>query len=141
MPPHIDHSHISRIAYLYRLRLCHEPSCVVSDGVDEIVAAIGICAALRHESPTFLQPAALPTELPGNLVQPKRGHSNMNWWGGGEPFLQRDGQRQQHISTTRRNLQSDPHPKMHPCCLMQRRHSASPRSDRDSRCHAWYRRP
>jgi hypothetical protein len=59
-----------------------------SDGIDEIVATIGVCAALRYESPTFLQPAALPTELPGNLVEPKRAHSSINWWGGSEHFLQ-----------------------------------------------------
>jgi hypothetical protein len=38
-----------------------------------------------------IQPAALPTELPGNLVQPKRGHSNMNWWGGRELFYKETG--------------------------------------------------
>ena len=37
----------------------------------------------------LIQPAALPTELPGNLVQPKRAHSSINSWGGRETFLPR----------------------------------------------------
>ena len=36
-----------------------------TDGIDEIVAAIGVCAAVRHEPPTFLQPAALPLSYRG----------------------------------------------------------------------------
>ena len=49
-----------------------------ADGIDEIVTTIGVCATLGHESPIFLQPAALPTELPGNLDQLKRRYSSIN---------------------------------------------------------------
>jgi hypothetical protein len=110
-----------------------------ADGSDEIVATIGVCAALSHESPTFLQPAALPTELPGNLVQPKRAHSSMNWWGGSEPFLARDTDWQRHVSATRRNPLFRPHPRSRQYCLLRRMRSASPRLDIDFRCRAWYR--
>ncbi len=40
------------------------------DCVDEILAAITIGTSLCHV-PSLLQPAALPTELPGNMVQSK----------------------------------------------------------------------
>lgn len=45
------------------------------DRIDQILAAIMIGTSLCH-MPSLLQPAALPTELPGNMVQSVGTHSS-----------------------------------------------------------------
>jgi len=51
-------------------RLSTQLASAALDGLDQVLASIGIRPTIRHPFTPFLQPLALPVELPGNEVGP-----------------------------------------------------------------------
>ena len=58
-----------------------------ADGLDQIAATIPRMSVALPPVSSLLQPAALPTELPGNVVQLKRTHCSISDEDEGEGFL------------------------------------------------------
>ena len=82
------------------------------------------------------------TELPGNeTVHIRVAYSSKRCRLVGDFFLSGQYLPCLRHSVTRRNLPFHPHSRSRQSSLLRRMRSASPRSDRGFRCHAWYRQP
>ena len=127
MLPYIDHNRISDNARLCTLK-------------PFVVRFSGVCARHRSDNcgdprrnvalppvPSLLQPAALPTELPGNVVQLKRRHFNTDRLDDIEQFLGNAAECGGVSFITRRNLRFHPRPMRHRYFLPPRPRSVWPK--------------